>query len=246
MKKEINIIFQIAKRDFKSFFTLPIVWLTAFLIFSISSITFYILIQQLLMNQRSEDPIGFVFSTLFHIMEYFNIFIIPIFTMKIASEEIVKGTDSVLRSSPIHSFSIILGRFFGIVSYFGFLTLLLQVYTVYLMVFGKVDLKIAATGAIGYLLNVSLLTALSLFVNYLMKHPMSSYLGSVFLVFGVMFSGLIQGMPEGFKEISNILNLGEDFYMGLIKTSSLAVYFGYITIFLYISRLIFEMRKWKL
>jgi ABC-2 type transport system permease protein len=246
MKREINIVFQIAKRDFKSFFSLPIVWLAAFVIFSISSIVFYILIQQLLTNPSSDDPIGFVFSTLFHIMEYFNIFIIPVFTMKVASEEIMKGTDSLLRTSPIHSFSIILGKFLGIVGYFCFLTLLLQIYTVYLMIFGHVDLKIALAGAFGYLLNVSLLTALSLFVNYLMKNPMSSYLGSVFLVFGVMFSGLIQGVPEWFKEVTNILTLGEDFYSGLIKTSSLALYAGYIIIFLYICRLMFEMRKWKL
>ncbi|NBW83137.1 hypothetical protein EBR21_15415, partial [bacterium] len=72
-----------------------------------------------------------------------------------------------------------------------------------------------------------------------------SYLGSVFFVILFLFSAYIKGAPEWYQRSVNILDLGNELSRGILKTSSVAIYVAIIAIFLFLSRLVVETKRWR-
>jgi ABC-2 type transport system permease protein len=111
--------------------------------------------------------------------------------------------------------------------------------------FSEPDLKVVLSGWLGLLLNIAAVVSIGLFIGSLTKNPVISYLGSVFFIIFLLFSSFITGMPEWYQKSVNLLEMGNDLTRGIVKTSTLSVYFAIIGIFLFLSRLVFESKKWR-
>src|SRR6187402_1432773 len=125
----------IANRDFKSFFGTPLGWIAACILFLVSGIVFFIIVNLLLMRGQAMDPAADIFGQILSFLNYLNIFIVPAFTMRAMSEEFSNGTYRLLAAAPISSWNIVLGKFFGILFYFGVLGLLLLIYPLFTIIF---------------------------------------------------------------------------------------------------------------
>ncbi|MBX9704297.1 MAG: ABC transporter permease [Silvanigrellaceae bacterium] len=237
--------FAIAKRDFKSFFSTPLGWIASCIIFLISGIVFFIIVKMLLLRGQSVDPVADIMGQIIGFLNYINIFIVPAFTMRSITEEFANGSYRLQSSAPISDWEIVLGKFFGIMFYFGTLGLLMLIYPLYTVIFSDPDLKVMLGGWLGFTLNIAAIVSIGIFVGSLTKNPIISYLGTAFSIILFIFSGYFNGVPAWYKESVNILELGNDFAKGEIKTGSLAIYFAIIFIFLSLSKFVFESKKWK-
>jgi ABC-2 type transport system permease protein len=235
----------IANRDFRGFFGTSMGWIAGCIIFLVAGLLFFIVTSQLLARGSSVDPVSEILGSLVGFMNYINIFIVPIFTMRVMSEELSSGTYRLQAAAPIPTGSIIFGKFLGILFYFGVIGALMLVYPLFVYMFSEPDLKVVLSGWLGLLLNIAAVVSIGLFIGSLTKNPVISYLGSVFFIIFLLFSSFITGMPEWYQKSVNLLEMGNDLTRGIVKTSTLSVYFAIIGIFLFLSRLVFESKKWR-
>lgn len=238
-------VLSIANREFKSFFGTPLGWIASCIIFLIAGIVFFIVITGLLNRGQSVDPVADIFGQILGFLNYINIFIIPAFTMRVMSEDFNIGTYRLQASSPISTWDVILGKFLGVMYFFGVVGVLMFIYPLYTVLFADPDLKTLASGWLGMMLNVSAIVAIGLFIGSLTKNPVISYLGSAFFIILFIFSGFIPGVPDWYKSNVNILALGEDFARGLIKTPSIGTFLAIVLSFLFLSRFVLESKRWR-
>jgi len=238
--------FAIASRDFKSFFGTPLGWIAACIIFLVSGIVFYIIVNVLLMRGQSMDPAGDIFGQILSFLNYLNIFIIPAFTLRVLSEELHLGTYRLLSSSPISTWSIVCGKFLGILSYFGVLGLFLLIYPLFTIIFTTPDIKVMLSGWFGLILNSAAIIAIGLFVASTTKNPVISYLGSAFFILLFVFFAYIPGIPSWYKANINLLSLSQDFTRGVVNTGSIATYLGIVVVFLTLTYFILKCKKWRI
>lgn len=237
--------FAIARRDFRGFFGTPMGWIAAFIIFLIAGLLFFIVTGNLLARGQAVDPVAEILGSLVGFLNYINIFIVPAFTMRVMSDELNQGTYRLQATAPISSWQIVLGKFFGIVGYFVVIGLLMLVYPAYVFLFSQPDIKVLFAGWLGMMLNISAIVAIGLFISSLTKNTVISYLGPVFFIIAFLFSAFLSGAPEWYTKSVNLLELGSEFSRGIIKTSSLAIYAAIIGMFLFLSRLVLESKRWR-
>lgn len=240
-----SVTLAIANRDFKGFFGTPLGWIAACILFLVSGIVFFIIVQILLMRRQSVDAVSDILGQILSFLNYINIFVIPAFTMRAMSEELATGSYRLLASAPISSWNIVFGKFFGVMFYFAILGILLLIYPLYSVIFTQPDLKVLASGWLGLMLNTATIVSIGIFVSSLTKNPVLSYLGSTFFIILVIFSGFINGMPEWYKHNVNLLDLSAEFTKGIVKTGSVSTFIAIILIFLFLSRFVVESRKWR-
>jgi len=240
-----NATLAIAQRDFKGFFGTPVGWIAACIMFLVAGLLFYIVTFGLITRGQAVDPVSEILGSLTGFLNYINIFIVPIFTMRVMSEELAQGTYRLQASAPISSWSIIGGKFLGIMFFFGVIGLLMLVYPLFVAVFAQPDYKVMLSGWLGLILNIAAVVSIGLFIGTLTKNAVISYLGSVFFIILFLFSGYIQGAPEWYQRSVNILELGNDLSRGILKTSSLAIYAAICGLFLFLARLVLESKRWR-
>jgi ABC-2 type transport system permease protein len=237
--------FAIAQRDFKGFFGTPVGWIAACIMFLVAGLLFYIVTFGLITRGQAVDPVSEILGSLTGFLNYINIFIVPIFTMRVMSEELAQGTYRLQTSAPISTWDIVAGKFMGIMLYFGVIGLLMLVYPLYVTLFAQPDYKVMLSGWFGLVLNIAAIVSIGLFIGSLTKNAVISYLGSVFFIILFLFSAYVQGAPEWYQRSVNILELGNDLVRGVVKTSSLAIYLGICGLFLFLSRLVLETKRWR-
>ena len=240
-----NATLAIAQRDFKGIFGTPVGWIAACIIFMVAGLLFYIVTFGLLTRGQAVDPVSEVLGSLTGFLNYINIFIVPIFTMRVMSEELSEGTYRLQASAPISTWEIVGGKFLGIMFYFGVIGLLMLIYPLYVSLFAQPDYKVMFSGWLGLILNISAIVSIGLFIGTLTKNAVISYLGSVFFVILFLFSAYVQGAPEWYQRSVNLLELGNDLARGIVKTSSIAIYLAISGLFLFLSRLVLESKRWR-
>jgi len=235
----------IAQRDFRGFLGTPVGWIAACILFLVSGLLFTIVTNQLLLRGEAVDPVADIMGSLIGFLNYINIFVIPIFTMRVMSEELAQGTFRLQAGAPITSGEIVGGKFLGIMFYFVVICLLLLVYPLFVAVFAEPDFKVMGSGFLGLILNIAAIVSIGLFISSLTQNAVISYLGSVFFIILFLFSAYIKGAPEWYQRSVNILDLGNELSRGILKTSSIAIYLSIVAIFLFLSRLVVETKRWR-
>ena len=235
----------IAQRDFKGFFGTPMGWIAACIVFSVAGLLFLIVTKNLLMRGQSMDPVSEILNTLYGFLNYINIFIVPIFTMRVMSEELATGTYRLQAAAPLSTTEIVAGKFAGIMFYFVVLSGLMLLYPLFAFIFAEPDLKVMLSGWLGFVLNIASIVSIGLFISSLTKNAVISYLGSVFFIIIFLFSAYISGVPEWYQKSVNILDLSAEFTRGKINTASVAVYATIVGIFLFLSKLVLDTKRWR-
>lgn len=235
----------IAQRDFRGFLGTPVGWIAACILFLVSGLLFTIVTNQLLLRGEAVDPVADIMGSLIGFLNYINIFVIPIFTMRVMSEELAQGTFRLQAGAPITSGEIVGGKFLGIMCYFAVICLLLLVYPLFVAVFAEPDFKVMGSGFLGLILNIAAIVSIGLFISSLTQNAVISYLGSVFFIILFLFSAYIKGAPEWYQRSVNILDLGNELSRGILKTSSIAIYLSIVAVFLFLSRLVVETKRWR-
>jgi len=223
-------------KELNSFFSSPIAYLV---------IAVYLLINGLFLWVFKGDlnvlHAGFAdLNSYFFLAPWIFIFLIPAITMRSFSDEINTGTIELLKTKPITTWQLILGKYFGslILVVLAIMPTLIYAFSIYQLGNPIGNLKFGATfgSFIGLLFLAGTYTAIGIFSSTISKNQIVSFITSVFLSFFLYY---------GFEAIANfnifgnldytIQNIGMKAHFnsiskGVIDTRDL-VYFISVTLF---------------
>ena len=111
-------------------------------------------------------------------VRFLFILIMPILTMRSLSEERRQRTDQLLYSSPISTWSVVLGKFFASLTGFAIPLMISCFYPILLRQFGMVNLKTAYAGILGFLMMGGAAIAMGVFLSALSESQMVAAVAS--------------------------------------------------------------------
>ena len=175
-------------KEFRSYFTSAIgyIFMATFLL--ITGIFF------VMYNLVSASP---AYNSTLQSLIIIFLFIIPILTMKIISEETKTKTDQLLFTSPLKITDIIVGKYLAAVSIFTISLLITVLYPMILSMFGTVSVSEVFTGYIGMFLLGATLISIGLFVSSLTENQVTSAVVSFgVLLFIFQLDNIQQALPS--------------------------------------------------
>ncbi len=229
----------IFKKEFKSYFTSPTVYVMMGLFVFISSVLFYVN----LMSQTSDYNFNFSY------MSIVLIIIIPILTMKTLADERKSGTEVLLITSPTSLSNIVVGKYLATVSVFFIMTAITFVYPLILSAYGEPSVPEIVGGYVGFILLGASFIAFGVFASSITE---SQIIAAIVGVVGLLFMWLLQGIAPAFGGLtSKVLNWfslysrTEDFFSGILSLGPVVYYLSFSAVFIFLTIRVIEKRRWS-
>lgn len=201
----------IYKKELKSYFNgmMGFVFI-AFMLAVIGIYTFLVCFRQ------GSPIVAYVFD----MIRFITALLIPLLTMRTISEEQRQRTDQLLYSSPVSTYSIIIGKFLAAFTVFAIPLLVSCVYPIILGRFGNVNLTWAYSAIFGFLLMGGAAVSIGIFLSAFTDNQMVAAVMS----FGAMLACYL--MPS----LSNMLSATAlTSFIGFALVSLLAAWLIYST-----------------
>lgn len=231
----------IIKREILSYFSSATgyIILAAFYVFG----GFYFYMTSLASNTTD---LSYTFSSLFIIL----IFIIPILTMKLFSEEKKQKTDQALLTAPISLTSMTLGKYFAAIIMYLFCITITLIYAIIVSFFNSPDWAIFASNFLGIFLLGSALIAIGMFLSSITESQIIAAIGGV--VIGVLMLFIesiahavsVEFISKFLNKIS-FMNYYDDFTLGIISLENVVFFLSVCILFVFFTIRVFEKKRWS-
>ena len=179
-------------------------------------------------------------TSYFFIAPWIFLFLIPAITMRSFSEEKSTGTFEILKTKPISSMQIVLGKFFAsvLLVLFAVTPTITYVYTVYELgnPVGNINLGSTLGSFIGLIFMASTYVSVGLFSSSLTNNQIVSFIISVFICFFLFYgfeaisSFSLFGTYDDFVQKIGLTNHYNSLAKGVLDTRDL-LYFISVTLF---------------
>jgi ABC-2 type transport system permease protein len=233
-----NKIFAISKKELTSFFNSPTATIVLVVTISSFNVFFYLII-----GERKEASLHEVFK----VMEFFFIFIIPILTMGVFSEEKRSGTMEFLMTTPTTNTEIVIGKFLGSLGFFTVLMGITLVYYPIIEFFGSPDRLAMLSGYVGLWLEGALFIAIGLLASSLTHSQLIaaivSYAILFTLYFSTVFTKFLSESSEDLLTAFTTASHSQNFAVGLITPGDLTYYLAGIAACIFLARVHIENRS---
>lgn len=235
-------ILTIALKEFRGLFRTPLAWIILALlqfIFAylyLSGIDAYLAIQPQL--AQLANPPGIteaIVSPLFGAAAVILLMAVPLFSMRLISEERRNRTIGLLLSAPVSMSEIVLGKFLGLMLFLALLIALPAVMALALYAGGTLDLGLLFANVLGLLLLTASFAALGLFISSLTAQPLLAAMGSLGVLLGLWVINLSAGDPDSALHYLSLLKHFEPLNRGLVATGDLAYFCLFTATFLVLS-----------
>ena len=233
----------ISQRELLAFFCSPIAYVVLVVFLALNGYFFSF------MNLTSgeEASLRFLFG---RFMPLVLLFIMPMLTMRLMSEEFRQGTIESLMTTPVSDAAVIVGKFLGTLIFYALLLATTLVYVLAVSMFGDPDIGALASGYIGLLLMGGLYIAVGLFFSTCTSNQIIAVLTSfsVLAVLAVLIDRFASHVEGWLRVVLQHISVGhqfEGFVRGVIYLNSV-VFFVTSTVFLlFISVKVLESRRWR-
>ena len=233
----------ILRKELNLFFASPIAYLVIGIFLLINGLFLWIFKGDFnILNAGFAD-----LNSLFLISPWFLIFLIPAITMRSFSDEIRLGTIEIIKTKPITSWHIILGKFFGsfILVILALLPTLSYAYTVIQLgnPIGNLDFGSTVGSYIGLLFLASSFTAIGLFTSTLSSNQIVAFIIGIVLSF-FMYYGF-EAIADLMNNNYTIENLGMSSHFksisrGVIDTRDILYFLSVTFFFLFLTKINFD------
>ena len=230
----------IFKKEFNSFFTSTIAYLTIGIFLLINGLFLWVFDDGFnILNAGFADLTSF-----FYLAPWILIFLIPAITMKTFADEFRSGTIEILKTRPITNITLVLGKFFAILTLLIIVLIptFVYVYSIHELgnPVGNLDYGSISGSYIGLLLLASSFASIGIFTSTLTKNQVVAFLLGICVVF-LFYYGFdavsslfgdysytikLFGMNEHFKSISR----------GVIDSRDVLYFMSIIIFFLFVSK----------
>ncbi|MFH0926451.1 MAG: ABC transporter permease [bacterium] len=252
-------IWAITKKELKSYFVSPLAYIVSAIFLIITGFMFFNMLSgfALASMQYARYPQvldGFnlnngVVTPLLLNTSLILLFITPALTMRIFSEEVKNGTMDLLFTSPITTFEIVMGKFFGCALLFLLMLGLSFSFIIVLLVYGKLDIAPLLSGYLGLLLLELTFISLGMWMSSLTRSQIIAFIGA----FGVLLFLWIIAWPARFvntnmASLLNYFSLQNHFFdlaRGLLDTKDIVFYISCIFGGLFLSYQTLVSQQWR-
>jgi len=229
--------FAVYKKDVMSLFFSPVAYITVAL--------FMFLVSLMGAGNMYQASMRDVFGY----MSLFMIFVIPMATMRVFSEEMRQGTIELLMTSPAPLWALVIGKFAAVMTLIAAIFALSGEFVIFIAKYGKPDWGPMVSGYIGLLLLSSAFVSIGVFSSSLTKNQfISAVICFVVMLFFMVINTLSEFFgPGAASEVLNQLAIFTHFYdfdKGLITLSNVVYYIGFTFLFLFLTVRNLEMRRW--
>jgi len=176
-------------------------------------------------------------------------FIVPILTMRLLSDEKRLGTDELLFTSPVGAGQIVLGKFIAAVTVYGTILALSGVFPVLLLRYGNPDIEPMLTGYLGLLLLGSAFIAVGIFASSITDHQVVAGVTGFALLLVLWLVGLagesVSGLAGRVLTSLSMLDRLSDFLKGVVSSADVMFYLSAVFVFLFLAATVLEARRWS-
>lgn len=178
------------------------------------------------------------------------VFVLPMLTMRLMSEELRSGTIETLLTAPVSETEIVLGKFLGAMVFFLILLATILLYPIILAMYGPVDLKLMVCNFLGVVLLGALYTSAGLFFSTMTRHQVIAVLSSFALLALMTFAfhalaTLVEGWPKAVMQQLSVRTHFQDFVRGMLDLNHVVFFVTLTAFFLFISVKLLEVRRWQ-
>jgi ABC-2 type transport system permease protein len=230
----------IFKKEFNSFFSSTIAYLTIGMFLLINGLFLWVFDDDFnILNAGFADLTSF-----FYLAPWILIFLIPAITMKTFADEFRSGTIEILKTRPITNVTLVLGKFFAILTLLIIVLIptFVYVYSIHELgnPVGNLDYGSISGSYLGLFLLASSFASIGIFTSTLSKNQVVAFLLGICMVF-LFYYGFdavsslfgeysytikLFGMNEHYKSISR----------GVIDSRDVLYFMSIIIFFLFVSK----------
>ncbi len=231
----------IYKREMKAYFTSPngYVYICAFLFLSALFFKMYML-------DNGISNVGYFFGG--SLIMY--MFLVPILTMRLFSEEKKSKTDQILLTSPVSVSGIVLGKFFAAFSVFVIALVPTLVSMMFVGMYGNLSVGLMIGNYIGIILLGAAFIAIGCFLSAITESQVVAAVLSFAILMSLYFldtlsSSINNTVVSAVVSFISVYDRYSDFTSGLFPLSSVVYYISVGVIFLFLTVRVIEKRRWS-
>lgn len=236
-------------RELRAYFFSPLAYVVLTLVMLINGFVFSLIVSFLNDPRATGAPLELFFGqTLFFWLVL--LFVAPILTMRLISEERRSGTIEVLTTAPVTENQIVIGKYLAALLFYAFLWLPTLAYALIIDYYGELDWGPVASGYLGVLGVGALFLAIGTFASTLSRNALVSAIVTFALLMPLFVFGLLQSLVnnEALKQAFGYLDLWQhmsEFAKGVVDTRRLVYYLSTTIFFLFLAARSLELRKWR-
>lgn len=235
-------IFRIAGRELRSLFVSPLAWVVLAVLTLILAFLFVVYVDlfvagqsQMLGMDSGRGLTEGVAAPLFNNAAFILLLVVPLITMRLIADERRNRTLSLLFSAPVSMTEIVLGKYLGVLAFFGVVILIVAAMPLSLLAGGGLDMGLFASALLGLALIVAAFAAVGLFMSSLTQSAtiaaVSSF-GALLLLWVLDWSGEASTQGKALLSYLSLLNHYEPFMRGVFDSADAAYYLLFIVLFL--------------
>jgi ABC-2 type transport system permease protein len=238
----LNRSFVIARRELSSYFFSPLAYVAMVLFLIAAGFSFWD-------DFQPGQPAAM--RAIFEYMIWLLVFIVPILSMGLLSQEFATGTVETMMTAPVNDTEVVLGKFFGSFAFFAILLAPTLLYVLLLRLYSKPDYGPIFCGYAGLLLVGALFTAIGLFCSSLTKSQVVAAVTAaaiLVIVTVVPWWASTKATLSGFwrsAAAQGVFAKYSDYAKGILDLGNLVFFIAATIVFLFLTIKVLEARRWK-
>jgi ABC-2 type transport system permease protein len=231
-------LWAIIKKDIGHYFASPIGYVVLAVFYLVAGFFFWLIAVQ----SRSASMIPVFQNTVILLL-----FLTPMITMRLWSEEEKNGTAELLRTSPLTLWEIVIGKYLAVCAFFGLMLSSTIIYLIIMLATGNPDLGPVAANYLGYILAAMTFFSLGLLASTLSENQIVSAV----ITYGILLmlwvigaaAGNIQGTLGDMLKYVSVFNHLDDFFKGVIDLTHFFYFASLIFLGLFFSVKVLESKR---
>ena len=187
-----------------------------------------------------------IFANMFTII----LFLTPILTMRLWSEEKKQKTDQALFTAPVKLLPVTLGKYFAALIVFVISLAINLVYAMVISFFTTPEWSVILGNMVGLFLLGAALIAIGMFISALTENQVIAAVGGFGVAFLVMLMDALPSIIPGDFFLELITNLSfnnhyNDFSYGILNLTDVVFFLSVIVLFVFLTVRVFEKKRWS-
>ena len=232
----------ILKRELSSYFTSPIGYVFLAVFYFFSGLFFYSVLYS------NTTDITYVFSGLFTVL----LFIVPLLTMRLLSEEKKQKTDQLLLTAPVSLTGLVMGKFLAALCMYAIALSVTVVYALILAGFASPECMVVIGNIFGALLLGAALISIGLFISSMTENQMIAAVGSfAVMMFILMMDSFATMLPAAFSFVGTLLQSLSfmtrytELTTGILNIGTVLFFVSVAVVFNFLTVRVLEKRRWS-
>ena len=188
---------------------------------------------------------GYLFASMFTI----NLFVIPILTMRLMSEDKKQKTDQLLITAPVTPLGIVMAKYLAAMIVFALAHLIFVVQALSLLSFGTIEWSVFFTEIFGSLLLGAAFIAIGLFISSITESQVVAAVSTFAVSMVVMMMDTIDTKDiVWLNKLINWISFSgryNDFMVGIFNYADAVFFLSVAVVFIFLTVRLQEKKRWS-